>query len=83
MALTSESVNPAGASLKVNVITAVSPDFTPDTLLLMVKVGAKVSIPIVVLPAPPALPAVSVYAPALTLIDAVASVLAEGVKVAV
>ena len=39
----SKSANPIRASLKVNVIVAVSPAFTAATLLVMASVGAMVS----------------------------------------
>ena len=49
------------ASLKVNVIAAVSPTFSAAALLVMLRVGARVSMPIAgVVPAPPPLPAASV-----------------------
>jgi hypothetical protein len=55
------SVNPVGASLKLKVTVAVSPDLTVETPLVMDNVGASVSMLIDgVVPAPPALPAVSV-----------------------
>ena len=50
-----------GSSLKVKVMVAVSPAVKVLTLLVIAKVGAKVSMLMLgVLPAPPVLPAVSV-----------------------
>ena len=59
--VTSDAAKPVGASLKVKVMVAVSPALTALTLLVIARVGAKVSILIVgVDPAPPLLPAASV-----------------------
>ena len=81
----SASANPIGASLKVKVIVAVSPAFTAATLLVMASVGASVSmLRIGDDPAPPALPAASVYAAEATVMLAwSAATPAVGVKVAV
>ena len=50
-----------GSSLKVKVIVAVSPALTALTLLVIAKVGARVSMLMLgVVPAPPVLPAASV-----------------------
>ena len=55
------AAKPVGASLKVKVMVAVSPALRALALLVIVRVGATVSILIVgVVPAPPLLPAVSV-----------------------
>ena len=52
---------PLGASLKVKVMVAVSPALRALALLVIVRVGASVSMLIVgVVPAPPLLPAASV-----------------------
>ena len=55
------AAKPVGASLKVKVMVAVWPDARVAALLVMARVGARVSILMVgVVPAPPLLPAVSV-----------------------
>ena len=55
------AAKPVGASLKVKVMVAVSPALTALALLVIVRVGASVSMLIVgVVPAPPLLPAASV-----------------------
>ena len=81
----SPAAKPVGASLNVKVTVAVSPDFTAATLLLMANVGARVSMAMVgVVPAPPLLPAASVYRPEATVMLALAAAVpAVGVKVAV
>ena len=57
----SASVNPVGASLKLKVTVAVSPDLTVETPLVIDTEGPRVLILIDgVVPAPPELPAVSV-----------------------
>ena len=57
----SEAVKPTGVSLKVKVIVAVSPALTALALLVMVRVGAKVSMLMLgVVPAPPVFVAASV-----------------------
>ena len=83
--VTSAAVKPVGASEKVKVTVAVSPDLTAATLLVMASVGARVSMVIVgVVPAPPLLPAASVYRLEATVMLALAeAVPAVGVKVAV
>ena len=59
--VTSDAANPVGASLKVKVMVAVWPDARVEALLVIARVGAKVSILIVgVVPAPPLLPTASV-----------------------
>ena len=59
--VTSDAANPVGASLKVKVMVAVSPALRALALLVIVRVGASVSMLIVgVVPAPPLLPAASV-----------------------
>ena len=59
--VTSDAAKPVGASLKVKVIVAVSPALRALALLVIVRVGASVSILMVgVVPAPPLLPAASV-----------------------
>ena len=56
----SEAVKPTGVSLNVKVIVAVSPDLTALALLVIDRVGAKVSMLMLgVVPAPPVLPAAS------------------------
>ena len=55
------SIKPTGASLKVKVIVAVSPALTALALLVMAKVGARVSMLMLgVVPAPPLFVAASV-----------------------
>ena len=57
----SASTKPTGASLKVQVTAEVSPAFRVLTLLVMVSVGAKVSMLMLgVVPAPPVFVAASV-----------------------
>ena len=58
--VTSDAAKPVGASLKVKVTVAVSPALRALALLVMARVGAKVSMLMLgVVPAPPLLPAAS------------------------
>ena len=84
LVMMSESVKPLGASLKAKVILAVSPVTRALWSLVIVKVGAAVSnVSVGVMPAPPVLPAASVYAPLETVMLAVPALDVSGVKVAV
>ena len=57
----SEATKPVGASLKVKVMVAVSPEMRLETSLVMARVGAAVSkVSVGVVAAPPVLPAASV-----------------------
>ena len=81
---TSPAAKPVGASLKVKLMVAVSPALSADLLLVMASVGARVSMAMVgVVPAPPLLPAASVYRLEATVMLALAVVPTVGVKVAV
>ena len=83
--MSSESKLLPGSSLKLKVMAAVPLALTAVLLLVMVSVGAKVSILMVgVWPATPALPAASAYSPAATVMPAVpVARLGVGVKTAV
>ena len=84
MRVMSDSIKPTGASLNVKVIVAVWPAIRLEAALVMARVGAAVSnVSVGVMPAPPVLPAASVYAPLETVMMAVPELEAVGVKVAV
>ena len=84
LVMMSEAAKPLGASLKVKVMVVVWPAIRLETALVITRVGAAVSKASVgVVPAPPVLPAASVYAPLETVMLAVPELESVGVKVAV